>query len=258
VGLAEASVQIAEAALKDAQTSLRRSKVTAPIDGVVIDRRANIGSSVVPGTSVFLIAQDLREMEIWANVNEADIADIQVGPRVRFAVAAIPDEEFVGTVKLTRLSARVIQNIVVYTVVVSTENVSGKLLPYMTADLRFEVSRRDNVLKVPNGAIRWSPRADEVAAAWREKAAAYIEDEDASAQVKSSAPAPGNERVLWESDGEFVRPHFVRIGLSDGVSTVVEGDGLQPNLEIVVGRPPSQRKANRFLSQFNKKDDEEE
>ena len=114
-------------------------------------------------SSLFLIAKDLKKMEVWASVNEADIGNIKKGQRVVFTVDAYPNEKFEGTVGKIRLNATMSQNVVTYVVEVVTDNSSGKLLPYLSANLNFEVKRKDGALSVPNSALRFSPSDDMIA-----------------------------------------------------------------------------------------------
>ena len=128
---------------------------------MIIDRRINVGQTVVSSLnspSLFLIAKDLKRLEVWASVNEADIGHIQSGQAVHFRVDGAP-KTFRGVVApdQPRLNASMTQNVVTYTVVVNTDNSDGLLIPYRTADLKFEVAQHPNVLMVPNAALRWRP-----------------------------------------------------------------------------------------------------
>jgi HlyD family secretion protein len=130
----------------------------------------NVGQTVVSNmnvSSVFLIAKDLRRMQVWASVNEADIGRIQKNMPVTFTVDAYPNEVFHGTVYQIRLNATMTQNVVTYTVVVDTANSDLRLYPYLTANLNFQVEQCTDVLKVPNGALRWKPRPQMVAPEYR-------------------------------------------------------------------------------------------
>ena len=118
---AEAALAQAKAALKQAEINLAYTTIKSPIEGIIIDRRVNVGQTVAPTSTVsslFLIAKDLRNMQVWASVNEADIARIHNGMKVRFTVAAFPKDVFQGTVAQTRLNATMTQNVVTYTVVI--------------------------------------------------------------------------------------------------------------------------------------------
>jgi HlyD family secretion protein len=163
---AERTVQQATATLERANTNLGYCTIRSPVKGVIIDRRVNIGQTVVASLnapSLFLIAKDLRKMQVWAAVNEADIGNIFPGQAVSFTVDAYPGLEFHGEVGKIRLNATMTQNVVTYVVEINTDNSDGKLLPYLTANVRFEVARRQNVLMVPNAALRWSPAIEDMA-----------------------------------------------------------------------------------------------
>src|SRR5207249_526300 len=110
----------------------------------------------------FLIAKDLKRMQVWVAVNEADIGSIRAGQPATFTVDAFPGRVFNGSVGKVRLNASMTQNVVTYTVEVVTANPDGKLLPYLTANVQFEVARNENVLTVPNAALRWLPQQDQV------------------------------------------------------------------------------------------------
>jgi len=249
-----------EAALKQAETNLGYCTIRSPIDGIIVDRRVNVGQTVVSGltaSSLFLIAEDLGRLEVWASVNEADVGSIRKGQKVRFTVDAFQSESFYGLVKEIRLNAQMTQNVVTYPVVVSVDNSSGRLLPYMTANLQFETNHRENVLMVPNAALRWKPQASHVIADKRE---AYVK----SLQRKPTAkPGAGDKKdkeshmraTVWVLDGSFVRPVRLRIGLSDGNMTEVvkvEDGTLTEGQELVTGATSTQSEetVNPFAPQM--------
>ena len=156
---------VAKADLEEAVVNLGYTTIRSPVKGIVLDRRINVGQTVVASLnapSLFLIARDLDRLEIWSSVNEADIGSIREGQGVRFTVSSLPGETFEGKVSQIRLNASMSQNIVTYTVVVAVDNSAGRLLPYLTARLEFEVKVRRGVLLVPNAAIRWQPRVQDV------------------------------------------------------------------------------------------------
>ena len=174
VAVGKATVRQNKAALRMAKTNLGYTTIKSPVRGVIIDRRVNIGQTVVASLnapSLFLIAKDLRRMQVWASVNEADIGQIRVDMPVRFTVDAHPGQTFHGKVTQIRMNATMTQNVVTYTVVVTTDNSSGKLLPYLTANVQFEVDKRSGVLLVPNAALRWKPQASQIAPAANKAAA---------------------------------------------------------------------------------------
>ena len=162
INVLQSAVAVAQANLEEASINLSYATIRSPVRGVIVDRRVNIGQTVVASLnapSLFLIAKDLSRMEIWASVNESDVGAIHAGQSVRFTVSAFPTESFHGKVAQVRLNASMTQSVVTYTVVVEVENKDNKLLPYLTARLKFEVEERKDVLLVPNAALRWQPRA---------------------------------------------------------------------------------------------------
>ena len=167
--MAESSVALARANLEEASVNLGYTTIRSPVKGVILDRRVNIGQTVLASLNagLFLIAKDLSRMEIWASVNETDVGQIHVGQPVRFSVASFPNEVFHGQVAQVRLNASMAQSVVTYTVVVAVDNASGRLLPYLTARIQFEVDERKNVLLLPNIALRWQPPTNMVAAETR-------------------------------------------------------------------------------------------
>jgi HlyD family secretion protein len=132
------------------------------VSGVVIQRNIELGQTVaasLQAPTLFLIADDLRRMEIAANVDEADVGNVREGQRATFSVNAFPGRTFEGRVKQVRLGSQTIQNVVIYTAIISVENPLHELKPGMTANLRIETERRDDVVRVPNAALRWRPPA---------------------------------------------------------------------------------------------------
>src|SRR5690348_9444236 len=157
---ARSGVQQAQAALDKAKRNRDFCTIKSPVKGVIIDRRVNIGQTVVSSfnaPSLFLIAKDLTRMQIWVGVNEADIGRINPGAPVTFTCDTFPGRQFEGTVGKVRLNATMTQNVVMYTVEVNTENPDRLLLPYLTANVHFVTRLETNVLLVPNAALRWSP-----------------------------------------------------------------------------------------------------
>lgn len=244
---AEAGLDQAQAVLRRAQRNLGYCTIISPVSGVIIDRRVNIGQTVVASLnapSLFLIAKDLTRMQVWVAVNEADIGKIEQGQPVTFTVDAFPGETFQGRVGKIRLNAAMTQNVVTYTVEIVTDNRSGRLLPYLSANVQFELNRRRDVLLVPSAALRWQPSRGQVAAQFQETAAASAAHNDTfegarpGPDLSNREPAGGNapqRGILWIPDGEQVRPLRVCLGLTDGVMTEVEGDQLTEGLEIVTG-----------------------
>jgi HlyD family secretion protein len=240
-----ASLAQSEALLRRAQRNLSYTTIKSPVKGVIIDRRVNIGQTVVASLnapSLFLIAKDLKRMQVWVAVNEADIGKIRPDQPVTFTVDAFPGETFRGEVGKVRLNASMTQNVVTYTVEVITDNSSGRLLPYLTANVQFELNRRAGVLQVPNAALRFRPAAEQVAPEFRDD---FVSAGKGRGQPKegqrpafgppADADAPASLASLWLPAGEHVRPFAVKAGISDGTMTEVAGEQLAEGLKVVTG-----------------------
>src|SRR3954471_9718986 len=152
----QATVKSAQIALDRAKQNLNYTSIYAPIDGVIVERNVDVGQTVAASLSapqLFLIANDLSEMQILASVDESDIGSIKEGQPVQFSVQSYPTEHFTGQVKQVRLQSTTADNVVNYTAVISVKNQGGKLLPGMTATVQFETASADDVLTVPNAAL---------------------------------------------------------------------------------------------------------
>ena len=184
---AEASLRSAEAQVTQARGSLNQNRVnldhsiiTAPVDGIVISRNVDVGQTVAASMSaptLFVIAKDLTRMQVNASIDEADIGKIAQGQHVLFRVDAYPNETFTGTVSQVRLDPVVAQNVVSYVTVIDVPNQALKLKPGMTANVTVEIARADDVLRVPNAALRFRPEGARAGT-------------DASASARASAGAP--------------------------------------------------------------------
>jgi HlyD family secretion protein len=263
---AAAQVQQARAALQLAQLNLQHTTITSPIDGVVVSRDVSVGQTVAASLSaptLFTIAQDLTQMQVIANIDQADIGLVEQAKGASFTVDAFPSEEFKGAIQQMRLNPQNVQNVVTYNVVIDVSNPEQKLKPGMTANLTVTIDERNDVLKVPNSALRFAPQTTDGAqtrtggsgngqrraqrqnsngaatggGAAQQGDAPNAQQGDASdAQQQngarsqfapSTAPVlPGQLRRVWVlgADGK-PEPRRIKIGLSDGSSTeVVEGD----------------------------------
>jgi len=244
---ADPSIAQAQAGLDKAKRNLEFCTIRSPVDGVIIDRRVNIGQAVASNLSVasmFLIAKDLTKMQIWVAVNEADIGQIHPGQDVTFTCDAFPGQTFTGKVGKIRLNAQMTQNVVTYTVEVNTDNSSGKLLPYQTANIQFIVKTDSGVLMVPNAALRWYPSsASEVAQDVRDTWKPIDEQRQGpSADGEPHKPVVGKAKrsakrkgTIWVAEGDFVRPKEVTVGETDGINTEIAGDDLKEGTDIVDG-----------------------
>jgi HlyD family secretion protein len=228
---AKASVQQSQSALALAISNLDYTTITSPVKGVIIDRRVNVGQNVAAGgpngSSLFLIAKDIKKMQVWASVNEADVARIRKGMEARFSVDAFPKETFKGTVSQIRMNAAMSKNFVTYTVVIAFENPDLKLMPYLTANLKFQGENHTKVLLVPNAALNWQPGLGQVAPEVH--------------GVLAATNIPGNRGVVWvkTADGQHVRPVEVQIVARDNKMFEVSGKEVKEGMEIVVGEQPT-------------------
>jgi HlyD family secretion protein len=250
----------AEANLDEARKNVAYTVIYSPVDGEILDRRVNVGQTVVSGLnapSLFLIATDLKKMQVWASINEADIGHIHEHQAVQFTVDAYPNRPFQGTVSQIRLNANMTQNVVTYVVVVSTDNSPGLLKPYMTANLQFKVEERTGVLQVPNAALRYRPQPQLVAAEFRD---AYVEAQQrkaAGGKEKKEASAPKDRQeaaTLWVQQDGFLRPIKAHAGLTDGTNTEIVSDELQEGDEVVTGEihtDAADGSSNPFTPKFN-------
>jgi HlyD family secretion protein len=278
VDSSKAATQQAQATLAKAQEELDYCTILSPVKGVIIDRRVNIGETVASSLntpSLFLIAKDLTRIQVWSSVNEADIGNIHPDQDVTFTVDAFPNRVFHGKVNKVRLNATMTQNVVTYTVEVNTDNSDGRLLPYLTANVNFLTGKATNVLQVLNSALRWHPQAELIAPAYRQAANAAAAAPEASnapggpvaaegSAISGAGAQQGGERgdggqelapvqtgVLWAQEGNFVRPVQVRLGLTDGTWTEVEGEGLTKGTVVVTGTISAETAAEDAASGAN-------
>jgi HlyD family secretion protein len=221
-----AAVKQRESLLKQAQVDLERTIIRAPVDGTVILRNVDAGQTVAASLQapvLFTIARDLRDMQVEAAIDEADVGRLRPGLPAAFTVDAFPRRGFTGEIVQIRKSPVTVQNVVSYTVVISARNPDLALLPGMTANVRIVVEQRENALKVPNAALRFRP-AGEVEAPPRPRPGAAAKGRDAARTGR-----------VWVPDGRGARPLEVRLGLSDGLSTEIVAGPLTEGAEVVVG-----------------------
>jgi HlyD family secretion protein len=239
LGTTEAQVRQKTAALRQAEVDLERTFIRAPVDGIVVNRSVNRGQTVAASLSaptLFTIAQDLRQMQVEAAVVEADVGRISAGQKATFTVDAYPGRTFSGEVVQIRKAPVTVQNVVTYTVVISTENEDQALLPGMTANLRLLVARKEDVLKVPNAALRF--RLPDAPAA--------SEEAKRRGQAKTQPGLPGRVFVL-DDDGS-PQPLSVRIGISDGQMTeILSGDVAEGAKVVTGGGAPAPRTTPRLF-----------
>lgn len=207
-----------------AQTNLGYATITSPIDGTVISKSVEEGQTVAASFNtpeLFTIAKDLTNMQVVANVDEADIGNVKEGDRVTFTVDAYPDDTFEGTVKQVRLEATTTNNVVTYEVVISAPNADLKLKPGLTANVTIYTQERSGVLAVANKALRFTPTKETVG------------------KDMKIVDCKGKNKV-WTLNGNTLTAHSVTIGQSDGINTEItkglkQGDKIVT--EIVVNVP---------------------
>ncbi|HKZ01255.1 MAG TPA: efflux RND transporter periplasmic adaptor subunit [Pyrinomonadaceae bacterium] len=264
---AQAQVQQAEAALRLAEVNLAHTTIVSPIDGVVVSRDVNVGQTVAASLSaptLFTIANDLTQMQVIANIDQADIGLVEQAKSVKFAVDAFPDKEFNGQIQQLRLNPVSTQNVVTYNVVIDVNNPEQKLKPGMTANLTITIDERNNVLKIPNAALRFIPQdAQRTGGGQRANGAGRSRGGNAGGQgnitetsatggqggtqsgngrERNFAPptAPvlsGQTRIVWvlSQDKELERRR-ITIGLTDGVSTELLAGELKEGDLVVTGQ----------------------
>jgi HlyD family secretion protein len=219
IAASEADLENTQAVLERARRTLEYCSIVSPIDGTIIDRRVNQGQTVVASLStpsLFLLASNLQQLEIWVSVNEADIGQIKPAMPVRFVVDALPDETFQGKVKQIRLNASMSQNVVTYTVVVSVDNNTESLLPYLTANVDFIVKQTRNALCIPAKALRFTPESNAIV------------------DVNANGQTPEQPHV-WIADAASLRSIPVRTGVTDGIFTEIQSDQLKEGDQVLIG-----------------------
>jgi HlyD family secretion protein len=212
----EGAVEQAKAALHQAQLNLDYTTIVSPINGVVISRSVDVGQTVASAfqaPTLFTIAEDLMKMQVDTNVAEADVGKLTPGMEATFTVDAYPTERFKGKVRQIRNAPQTVQNVVTYDAVIDVDNSALKLKPGMTANVTFVYAEKDDVLKVPNAALRWKPAADVLKT-----------DGGAAPPRKRELMAP-DRRNLWVLRGDQPVMVPIKIGVTDGsVTEVVDGD----------------------------------
>ena len=229
VKAAAAQVTQARAALSQAQVNLQKTVIVSPINGIVISRSVDVGQTVaasLQAPTLFTIAADLSEMQLKASIDESDLGSIKDGQAVTFRVDAYPNDVFHGKVQQIRLNPVIESNVVTYAAIVSAPNVQLKLKPGMTATLTVEVTRRDNVLRVPSAALRFKPSQTVLAALGQAPEATGGQSTNARPTATSgSVAAPASQGTLWSYEDERLRQVPVRTGATDGAFTeIVDGD----------------------------------
>jgi len=251
---ARAQVAQANAALSQAATNLRYTKITAPTDGIVVDKQYEIGQTVAASfqaPTLFQIAQDLTKMQVQADVDQSDIGRVQVGQTARFNVDAYPEDEFRGRIAQIRFNAVVNQNVVTYPVIIEVPNPEGRLRPKMTANVTIDVATVKDVLRVPNAALRFKPAASAAGggAGAGARGGDAVERAARSGQARGPAgaaaqmpggrggtPGGGKSQTIYILGADKkLKPVEIRTGISDGRFTQVLSGELKEGDAIVIG-----------------------
>lgn len=218
--VSNANIAAASASLRQAQIDLDRTMIRAPIAGMVIKRSIEPGQTVAVSLSapeLFTIANDLNEIEVHARVDEADVGKVQVGQTVAFTVDAHPGRRVDGAVSQIRKAPEISQNVVSYSVVISAPNPDQLMLPGMTALVEITTARKDQVLQVPNAALRFNMPTN------GSLAAPELDD-----------PLAG-DALVWVSSGAGHKPETLETGYSDGEYTEVRSGNIAAGDQVVVG-----------------------
>lgn len=226
MSVSRAAVKTAAARVRADEVNLRYSVIRSPIDGVVVARNVDVGQTVAASfqtPTLFLIAKDLRQMQIDTNIAEADIGAIKVGQTVKFSVDAFGEREFQGQVRQIRLNPSVQQNVVSYNVVVGFDNDSGLLLPGMTAHVRILAERKRDIVRIPNAALRFKP----------------ADADDAPKQRK------GGTNVYKLVNGQPVAVK-VRTGITDNFFTEVREGEVKPGDMLITRENGAKQKSGNF------------
>jgi HlyD family secretion protein len=255
--IALATVEQARGSLENSIVNLGYTKITSPVDGVVIDRKIDEGQTLAAQfqtPELFVIAPNMRErMHVIASVDEADIGRIREAERghrpVDFTVDAYPNDLFRGKIFQVRMNPTTVQNVVTYPVVVEVANPDLKLLPGMTANLSFETDRREDIIRIPNAALRFYPQIEQVHPDDKELIeGVYDEMDENEEESTSSVGQPAAERIdankernkrhVWVVDGDYLRAIEVVTGVSDYKWTELISGDLEEDQELVTGIAP--------------------
>jgi HlyD family secretion protein len=250
IAVSTGNLQQAKAALNQAKVNLAYTNIVSPTDGVVISRSVDVGQTVAASLSaptIFVIAEDLRKMQVDTSVAEADVGKLTAGMEASFVVDAYPGERFNGKVRQIRNAAQTVQNVVTYDAVIDVDNAELKLRPGMTANVTFVFANRESVLRVPNGALRFRLSTEVSAALNLDARKSKGVDGGEAPAASGSRPGGGQRRggganpddppdrkTVWVLAGQVPRQVRIRTGTTDGTKTeVVEGALAEGELVII-------------------------
>ena len=236
---AEAQLSTTKAQLKRDQTNYGYSIIKSPVAGVVVDRVVDVGQTVAASLqtpTLFKIAQDLSKMQIDTSYAEADIGRIRVGQTAKFNVDAFPNQNFEGMVKQIRLNPTNTANVVTYDVVISVDNPDQLLLPGMTAYVNINFAKHDNVLLVPNAALRYRPKNEEMKLAMKKDK----KPDDNKAKTNSDGLGSGKVYVLRNNKPEMIR---VKTSITNGKYTEIVTSDIKPNEFVITADMATDQKS---------------
>jgi HlyD family secretion protein len=237
----KASLAQAGATLERASVNLRYATIRAPISGVVISRNVDVGQTVaasLQAPTLFTIAQDLRKMQVQASIDEADIGNVKVKQEATFSVDSYPEETFRGEVSQIRLAPVITQNVVTYNVIIDVDNPQQKLMPGMTATVSIEVTHKENVIRVPLQAARFTPPADdeeEKPATARREQRGGTNGKPSPEQGEKSAKRMAERARLWILENGKPKAVFVQKGIQNTRFMEIVESNLKEGDEIIVG-----------------------
>jgi HlyD family secretion protein len=236
--LDRALIRQQEAALKEVEVNLNYTNIRSPVDGIVVSRNVDVGQTVAASfqtPTLFVIAQDLTQMQVDCTVSESDIGGVHEGQTAKFRVDAFPDRELEGTIAQVRQAPTTIQNVVTYDVVISVANPELLLKPGMTANVGIVTSRRDNVIRIPEQALRFVPRS--------------MASGSAANQLEADPANPNVNRVkIWVRHGTTLKSVEVTTGLSDGNYVEVISGDLRPGEKVVIAEKTHARQTQATTS----------
>lgn len=219
---AKAQISQAEASYKTASANMRYTKIISPVDGTVVSRAVDVGQTVAASfqtPTLFMVAQDLTKMQIETSVSEADIGKVKVGQEVNYTLDGYQDRVFHGTVIQVRISPTTVQNVVTYTVIVDVDNEEGLLIPGMTANVSVITSKKEDIMTVPNSALKFTPVTDGTVKRYKEQG-------------------------IWIMENGKPKRVNIVAGVSDDVNTEVISKELKGDETVIVGLL-NQKKSNK-------------
>jgi HlyD family secretion protein len=248
IRLGKASIKQAEANLKNSEANLEYTKIISPVDGIVIERKVDPGQTVAASfqtPELFIIAPDMeKHMYVYASVDEADIGMIRAAQEsskvVKFTVDAYPGDLFEGKIHQIRKNSTTTQNVVTYPVIIEAPNPQLKLMPGMTANITFEIDVKENVLRLPAAALRFTPLPTQVREEDKHHVSTHLviapeTGKKSSASEKAEQSRKRHQRIVWVKDGKLLRAVPVTLGLIQNQYAELLAGELAESDEVVIG-----------------------